>query len=474
MPKIILVNPPLTLEERYGVHFQSGGETPPLGLAYLAAMTIKHHFDTQIIDGAISNSYQHVVKEILNEKPDYVGITASTLNVYNAAKVAQMVKDENSSITTLIGGAHLTVVPLETMERFPVFDIGVVGEADYTIVELLNALENGSELFTVKGIIFRSNGEIIQTERPPFIRNLDELPMPAWDLLPNLAKFYCPPVHTVKRLPATLIMTSRGCPGKCTFCDRSVFGNHLRANSAEYVMEMIRELYYKHGIREFQVRDDNFLAFRPRLRELCKYLKEEKLDLVWSLAGRPDMINLEVLALLAEAGCWQIWYGVESGSQRILDFIKKGTKVEKIKEAIRWTKEAGISTGGFFMIGLPMETPEDIEKTILFSQELDLDEAHFAFFTPYPGCELHEVANQYGRFDDDWRKTSGWIPSFVPNELSDKQLIHYWKKASAGFYFRPRIIFNYLRKMRSFKHVKVYFSGLLALVEALFFKKYTL
>lgn len=358
------------------------------------------------------------------------------------------------------------------MERFPVFDIGVVGEADYTIVELLGALDSGTGLSTVKGIVFRDNGRIVQTERRPFIVNADELPMPAWDLLPNLAKFYCPPVHTVKKLPATLIMTSRGCPGHCTFCDRSVFGNQLRANSASYVMRMIRELYYNHGIRELQIRDDNFLAFRPRLRELCKCLKEDSLDLVFSIAGRPDMVNPEILALLREANCWQIWYGVESGSQRVLDFIRKGTKLDRIRQAVKWTKEAGMSAGGFFMIGLPGETPEDIEKTIRFSQELDLDEAHFAFFIPLPGCELHEVVNEYGTFDNDWRKMSGWIPTFVPNELSTDGLIRYWKKASAGFYFRPRIVLNYVRKMRSLKHVRVYFSGLLALVEALFFKRY--
>lgn len=473
MPKIIFVNPPLTLEERYGVHFQSGGETPPIGLACLASITVKHHYDTRIIDGAISNNYQHIAEEILGGKPDYVGITASTVSIYNASKVARMIKDGDNSITILVGGPHITATPLETMKRFPDFDIGVVGEADYTIIELLDALENKGDLSMVKGILFRNSGEIIQTEKQPFVSNLDELPMPAWNLLPNLAKYYCPPVHTVKRLPAALMVSSRGCPNKCTFCDRSVFGNHLRANSAEYVMKMIRELYYKHGIREIQFRDDNFLAFRSRLRELCKCLKEEKLDLVWSLAGRPDMINREVLALLADAGCWQIWYGVESGSQRILDFIQKKTKLGEIREAIRWTKEAGISAGGFFMIGLPTETPEDIEKTIEFSQELDLDEAHFTFFTPYPGCELYGMTDQYGKYDDDWRKTSCWLPVFIPYGLSEKQLIHYWKKASVGFYFRPRIILNYIRKIRSFKHIKVYLSGFLALLEAVLFKKYT-
>ena len=127
-------------------------------------------------------------------------------------------------------------------------------------------------------------------------------------------------------------------------------------------MQTIRELYYNYSIKEIQFRDDNFLAFRPRLKKLCKLMKEENLGIAWSIAGRVDMINREILRMLKEAGCWQIWYGVESGSQHVLDFLRKGVKLERIKEVIKWTKEAGISTGGFFMLGLPTETSEDIEN----------------------------------------------------------------------------------------------------------------
>ena len=472
MPKIIFVNPPLTIEERYGVHFRSGGETPPLGLVCLATVLNQHGIDTRIVDGAISNNYQSVIAEITNESPDYVGITASTVSIYNAAKVAKMVKEVNHSIITIIGGPHITAVPLETMERFLNFDIGVIGEADCTITELLDTLESRGELSKVKGIIFRSNGQLIKTAESLPITDLDKLPKPAWDLLPIISKYYCPPVHTVKRLPAALMVTSRGCPAKCTFCDRSVFGNLLRANSAEYVMEMMQELYQEYGIREFQFRDDNFLAFRPRLIELCKLIKSEKLDIVWSLAGRIDMVNPKVLRLLSESGCWQIWYGIESGSQRILDFINKKTKLDKIKEVVKWTNEAGISACGFFMIGLPTETKKDIESTIHLSRSLELDDAHFTFFTPFPGCELYNDIRQYGEFDDDWRKTSCWNPVFVPRGMSSEELVGYWKKATIGFYMRPRIALNYLRRVKSLRHFKIYLSGLMALCEAMFWKKY--
>lgn len=471
--KVVLVNPPLTTEERYGVHFRSGGQTPPLGLACLASVLREQDIDVRIVDGTLFDSYMDVVVDILRTDPDVVGITASTVSIYNAAKVAEMVKDRSFPTTTLIGGPHVTAVPRETMAMFPQFDVGVVGEAEETILELLDVFfRNHHELPTVRGIVYQGKGESVLTERRPYIANLDDLPMPAWDLLPDLATHYCPPVHTVKRLPAALLVTSRGCPLKCIFCDRSVFGNKARAYSAEYVMAMIGELYTKYGIREFQFRDDNFLAFRPRLVELCRLIKESGLDIVWSIAGRVDIVNPEILSLLRAAGCWQIWYGVESGSQKVLDAIKKGTTLEKARKAIRMTKEARISPCGFFMLGMPTETKEDIEATIRLSKELELDEAHFSFCTPIPGCELHQDYPKYGDFDEDWKRENMWNPVFIPYGLSKKELVSYWKQASIGFYLRPRIIFNYIRRIRSFKHIAVYVSGVLALIEAVFVKRY--
>ena len=470
--RVVLVNPPLTTEERYGVHFRSGGMTPPLGLACLAAMLLRQNIDVRIVDGALFNNYNNIVDDILRTSPDIVGLTASTMSIHNAAAVADAVKRKKSTVTTIIGGPHITAVPKETMLKFRSFDIGVVGEADITIAELLKSLDTGQGLRLINGIIYRTDGGTVQTPNRDYIENLDDLPMPAWGLLPNLAKFYCPPVHTVKNIPAALLVTSRGCPGKCKFCDRSLFGNNIRAHSATYVMSMMRDLYDKYGIREFQFRDDNFLAFRPRLVELCRLLKESDLKVTWSVAGRIDMANPEVLKMMHDAGCWQIWYGVESGSQRVLDFINKHTKLDKIRETIKMTKDAGIDVGGFFMIGLPTETPADIEATIRFSRELELDEAHFTFFTPLPGCELYDDINQYGRFNNDWKKASMWNPVFIPEGMTERQLVRYWKLSSMGFYMRPRIIIGYIKKIRSWGHIKVYLQGVMSLLEAVFIKKY--
>ena len=184
------------------------------------------------------------------------------------------------------------------------------------------------------------------------------------------------------------------------------------------------------------------------------------------------MVNQAILKLLAESGCWQIWYGIESGSQRILDFLNKKTKLDVIKQVVKWTREAGIDVGGFFMIGLPTETCDDIEQTIKFSKELALNEAHFTFFTPLPGSEIYNSIDQHGSFDKDWQKANLWNPVFIPRGVSRKQLIHYWKSASVGFYLRPKIVISYISRIKSLKHIKIYASGLLALLEAVFIKKY--
>ncbi len=467
--KIIFVNPPLSIEDRYGVKHQSGGQTPPLGLLCLATMAREKGFDASILDAAaLQLGYRETVGAILEQAPGCVGITAVTISIAHAAELAARLKKADPGLVVMIGGPHLTALPGETMERYPQFDLGVVGEADHTIVELLEALESGRDLSQVKGLILRTPAGTAGTAPRERVGKMDELPMPAWELLPDLTRYYCPPVHTLKRIPAALLVASRGCPGKCTFCDRSVFGNVLRAYSARYTFEMIKELYHRHGVREIQLRDDNFTAYRSRTLELCALLREARLDLVWTCAGRVDMVNPELLRAMKEAGCWQIWYGVESGSDEILARIMKNTTTRQVRDAVRMTRDAGISPCGFFMLGHPGETPATLESTIRFSRELPLDEAHFSFTTPFPGSWLYDHAEEHGTFDRDWSRLNGWLPVFVPRGLTAAALEAASKRAFRGFYFRPRIILSYLLRIRSLRHAAIYFRGFMALLEWLF------
>ncbi|MBI4801350.1 MAG: radical SAM protein [Elusimicrobia bacterium] len=437
-----------------------------LGLLNLATMTRKHGFETTILDAAAMEwGYPESLRFIIDNHFQYVGITAVTISISHAAKLAALLKEADPGLTILIGGPHLTALPSETMALFPHFDIGVIGEADYAIVELLSALEEKRDPASVGGLILRTADGLKRTRPRPRIENMDALPMPEWNLLPDLARYYCPPVHTIQRIPAALLVASRGCPGKCAFCDRSVFGNVLRAYSAEYTFKMIKDLYDNYGIREIQLRDDNFTAYRNRMLQLCAMLKKEKLDIVWTCAARVDMVNPDILKTMKEAGCWQIWYGVESGSDTILNNIRKHTNTAQIRKSMQITHDAGISPCGFFMLGSPGETIETLEQTVQFALDLPLDEAHFSFMTPFPGSQLYETAGQYGAFDNDWEKLHGWLPVFVPRGLTAQDLETYSKKAFRSFYFRPRVILSYLKKIRSLRHVRIYLSGFLALLE---------
>lgn len=495
-PNIDLINPPLSLEARYGVKSQSGGQTPPFGLACLAAASRQRGFPTRIIDAPAQGLDDHAVAALVAERQTaVVGLTAATIAVESAARIARIIRRIWPRALIMIGGAHLTALPEETLARYEEFDLGVIGEGERTLCELLDALANGADVRRVPGLILREGQEykllrdevasgsyvpvsdasgvegasdrLARTEPRPLIMDLDSLPPPAFDLLPDLAKHYCPPVHTVRRLPAALLVLSRGCPGRCLFCDRSVFGNRLRAWSANYALGLVEELYQRYGIREIQIRDDNFLAFPRRLEEFCVGLIARRLDLTWTCAGRVDMINPERLALMKRAGCWQIWYGIESGSQAILQTVGKGIRLEQIRRAVHATKKAGIQPCGFFILGHPGETPQTLEETISLACRLPLADAHFSFMTPFPGSELYRRVHEFGRFHADWNELNGWRPTFIPRGLSPEDLERASRRAFFSFYFRLRIVLGYLRRVRSIDHMRLYGRGFLALTEFL-------
>lgn len=485
--RIIFVHPPLTLKERYGVDHQSGGETTPLGLCYLAAAAREAGYDVNIVDAEILGyGKDTAVREILKLNPDVVGFTAVTISVDNAAAVASEIKKARPEIITLIGGHHLTTVPEETMRLYPEFDIGVIGEGEETVRELLKVLNehrlNYEKLKNVNGLIFKNNFEsqnffkddISKTNNknndyfftPTRFRNLklDSLPYPAFDLLPDL-KLYSPPAHTVKKFPAVNLVTSRGCPGQCVFCTRSVYGNVLSHHSAKYMLDLVKWLYNDYGIREIQFRDDNFTVFKPRLHEFCEMLQREKLNLSWTALARVDMVDLKMLKAMKAAGCWQVWYGIESGNEEILRLIKKNTNKTQIRNAVNWTKESGMDVGAFFIIGHPGETSATIKETINLALSLPIDEFHCSFMTPLPGAELYRIWEKYGVFENNWKNLNGWLPVFTPYGLTKEELERYNKMFFRKFYFRPRIVLNYLKRIRSFHHFKVYFKGFLALTE---------
>lgn len=464
MVDIIFTRTLLTQEEMYGDLAGVGSSEPSVGLCYLAATTRQKGFKTEIIDAlALNMNCERLAEEILDRMPKYVGISSVTISIYDAGYLAKLVKVRNKDIKIIIGGSHITAVPKETMEKFPEFDIGVLGEGEITVVELLKALEQGNALENVAGIIFRQDGQLKMTAKREFIKDLDTLSLPAWDLLPDMS-YYSPPAWSLHKSNAGLLVTSRGCASRCTFCDRSAFGHVCRAHSTDYVMNMIRYLYDRYKIRHFRINDDNFILFKRRLYQICNRLIKERLKISWSCFARVDSVNPEMLSLIKKAGCWQISYGVETAAQKIHDVEKKNITLAQIEQAIIWTHKEKIKTIAFCMIGHPLETLQTIRATIDFVKRLPIDDFKMMFITPYPGTELYATAEQYGWLDRDWKNMNAYTsPCFIPYNMTKDELIRFRNKAISEFYLQPRVFLSYLFSMRNARQFMAMFKGVIAL-----------
>lgn len=416
-----MINPLATEGERHRGRVKVAPHyLPSLGVCWLAAVLRERNHEVEIIDAEAPE--ESLLEAVDKSKPDYIGITCTILTVFRVARYIKVFKKIFPGTKIVLGGPQITASPKETIELCPEIDAGVLGEGEITIIELIEALEKGAGLDKVKGLIFRENGNLKKTEPRDFIQNLDDLPLPAWDLLPPLAETYRTSAITYKRLPAINLVTSRGCPYNCIFCDRSVFGRRWRFFSPQYILKMVKELIEKYGIKDIYFDDDQFMVSKTRIREFCNLLIENKIDLTWSAIGRIDSVDKETVFLMKEAGCHQLEFGFESGSQKILDTIKKDIQIEKAEESIRILQELGMGIKGLFMVGCPGETEETLKETEDFIKRMEITRLSVGPFTPLPGSEIYKTAHQYGRFDNDWHKINMRTPIFIPRGLSPEIL----------------------------------------------------
>jgi len=442
---LVLINPPLTMEERYGKFAALGSNTPNLGLCYLASSVRNSGFSVKIIDAPtlFFDMYQPV--SLINEsKPGFIGIIASTVSIVRANNLARAVKEAGNKEPVLIGGAHVSSLPLETLREFPSFDIGVINDGELTVLDILHSNSKPDELEKIAGIVFQRDGEAFLTAPKGPIKDIDVLPYPAFDLLPDLAKHYRPASHSYLKLPSSALISSRGCNGSCSFCARPFIGERYRGHSAEYTLGMIDMLVKDYGIKDIIFYDDNFLLDKKRVEKICEGLLQRNYGLSWSCLARNETVSSDYMNLIKKAGCWQIALGIESGDQQILDNLNKKTTVEKNRRAIELINRAGIHSRGYFMIGCPGETVESINRTLGFIRTSGLKDFHSTFCTPMPGSKLFENADSFGTFYRDWKKLGFWEPAFIPEGLTVKQLISMHRKMYRVFYLKPRIVFRYL------------------------------
>jgi anaerobic magnesium-protoporphyrin IX monomethyl ester cyclase len=451
MAQVVFVNPPLTLEERFGRFAKAGNVMPPLGLCYLAAYTRSKGYKTEILDApAEAMSYVDAASFILAKKPELVGLTATTLSINNADKLAVILKEKDKDIKIVIGGPHVSAVHEDTLRKLPVFDFGVIGEGEETVVELLEALAGKREAAEVNGLAYRDGQSIrINPPRAP-IENLDALPLPAWDMLQDYPNPYKPlEVSFSRKEGQGSLITSRGCPFPCGYCPKSVFGKKVRNHSVNYVMDMIRTQYDNFKVRDIEIYDDTLTMQRERMEELCKALIKENLDLIWSANARIDQVDEEILELMKKSGCWKIAFGVESGDYRVLEKMNKRIDLEKAKKILRIADKMGFVNRGYFIIGYPTETTESIFNTIRYAKESSFHMVQFNAFTPLPGSPVFEGIEKYGEFDNDWGKMNFVNTIFVPSGLDKKKLDKLINRAYMEFYLRPWIVLCYIKRIRT-------------------------
>jgi len=443
--KVVLVSAPISMKDRYGDFAGVGNSQPTNALAYLGAIALRENVSVRLIDASAKNlDTNSVYKLIADEKPGIVGFSSTTMGIEACGHLASLIKEAAPHIITIIGGCHVTALPEDTLSEFNGFDIGVIGEGEKTLEELLNSLKSGVISKSVEGTIVRDGDTIRRNYPRVLINNLDDLPFPAWNLLSGFPEEFIPSPARIKQTPCASIVFTRGCPNQCAFCDRSIFGNKVRSYSPGYAIEMIKDLYNNYGVKELLIEDDTFVISRKWITEFCERLIGENLGITWSCLGRADRIKPDILKLMKKAGCWHISYGIESGDQGMLDKMKKNETLKQIRDAVQVTKTEGVQSKGFFMIGFPGETKESLDETKQFALELPLDDISIMQFTPFPGSFVYENIDQYGEFSKNWKMMNILNTVFVPTGLSITSLEKYRSDILISFYLRPRIIFHKL------------------------------
>lgn len=445
---LVLCEPPFLFWDRSMDRLREGEETiPGMGLLVLAAVARQRGYQVHLIDAKRAGaSVEDASRQIAALKPDYLGISATTISVTNGARIAARIKELCPGVVTIVGGAHVSAIPERTLEAFASFDYGISGEGEVAFFELLSRIETDGAIDDVPGLCFRQDGAIRANPRAPYIEDLDGLPLPAWDLLPDFPHRFQPSLFTYPRTPVATLITSRGCPFSCSFCDRSTSGKRGRMHSVEYVVELCRHLA-KLGVRHIIFVDDLFTVRKQRVVELCNAFLEEGFSFSWSCNSHPNLLDLETMKLMRRAGCWQIAYGIESGSQRVLDVVKREVRIPRMRETLRMTRAAGIRTKGYVMIGHPTEGLDSLGETAAFLKEVELDLCQITKFTPYPGTPAYSTIREHGSFDEEWEQMNAMNFVFVPQGLSVDVLETYFDHLYRTFYSRPDVLLSLARML---------------------------
>jgi anaerobic magnesium-protoporphyrin IX monomethyl ester cyclase len=442
---VVFVEPPYVCWDRRMDRVREGEEEiPGIGTLTLAAVARAAGHRVRVVDGKRTGTpVEEVARAVAAHDPDHVGISATTISITNAARIAARVKALAPRAIVTVGGPHVSAVPGRTLDAFPGFDYGVVGEGERSYLELIARLAAGEDPRPVPGLAYRTEGGVQTNPRAPYLDGdeLDRLPPPAWDLLPEFPLRFQPNVFNYRHTPVASLVTSRGCPFSCTFCDRSTSGRRGRFHGVDYVVALCRRLAGQ-GVRHILFYDDLFTVSRRRVIALCERFLAEGFRFTWSCNSHPNLLDAETLRLMRRAGCWQIAYGVESGSQRVLDLVKREVKLPRMLETLRLTRAAGIRVKGLLMMAHPTEDEVSLRETVEFLRRAPLDLAQVTKFTPFPGTPSYATIHSHGRFDEDWERMNAMDWVFVPHGLTPETLERWFRQAYKTFYSRPDVLWG--------------------------------
>lgn len=429
------------------------GAIPPLGVMYLASALEGEGLEVDILDTQFKeyDDYRRIEQEIARKKPDIVGIQALTFSLLDSLTLAKIVKKIDPNTKVVFGGRHVNIYPEETI-NFKEVDALVLGEGELTFPKLIKHEFNTEKLKQVKGLILKENGKQVMTGYPELINDLDSLRFPAR----HLTDYRRYGDLLSKKKAYTSMISSRGCPHNCSFCD-----NHqkFRKRTAENVLNEMEDCVTK-GIKEIMIYDSTFTADKKRVIDVCNGIKERKLNFIWSTPTRVDCINEELVKAMKKAGCERLQYGIEAGTQKVLNNLRKGTNLDQIKKAIEITKKEGVTVFADFMIGSPGETKEDILKTVDLAKSLGIDYATFQITMPYPDTDLYREGLQKGILKKDYWKefaknpTEDFEPQYWEEYLTKEELKNLLESAFKKFYLRPTYVVRKVVGMRSLEEFK--------------------
>lgn len=447
--KILLVRP---ISDTYIV-------SPPIGLGYLATALRKAGHQPEILECVKERMNFNDFAQLLKKtQPDIVGFQVWSCDLPNIKKSLKILKKVCPEATTVVGGAHPSGAPFETMDYFKEVDFAFKGEGEVGLPLLVDKLSGKKDvdLTQIPGLTWRINGKSL-VNPAILVDELDQFEMPAWDLMDPRSYPRAPHQGFAKAFPTAPIVVTRGCPFSCAFCaTHAINGKKIRSRSIGSVIQEIKLLKNQYGVREIHIEDDNFTFNREFVKEFCNTLIKERLDVFWYCSSglRLDSVDKEILLLMKASGCYTLTIAIEAGAQRVLNLMKKRLSLSKVKEAVSLMNNVGYKPTGLFMIGFPGETEKEIKQTIRFAMSLDLKRSQFAIFHPLPGTEIFDTLKKEGKLDNiEWRKIKPSEAAYESENLSEKQLKKLQKMAFLKFYLRPRILYYQLREITSLSHL---------------------